>query len=286
MTVSRQRVCVILSGQVLSDAGLLPWLAGRALLVCADGGARHLFRLNILPDLLVGDLDSIGPEEQAWLAAAGIPVRQFPPAKDMTDSELAITIAIELAANLAREQTGTNNPAAFELVVLAAFGSRPDHVLANQLLAARLAASGCRVVLTDGLSHLAVLHGPDRLAIPSAEFPWPGGASGKDGNGSPEPDHETGRQSGDVFQDNGKYQASRAGPFASKPHSWAFSAIPVTAEVTGLTYSGLQYPLDHATLAFGTTRGVSNELARDQQLPALTVEITSGTLMVILTPAH
>ena len=55
------------------------------------------------------------------------------------------------------------------------------------------------------------------------------------------------------------------------------SAIPLSSEVTGITYTGLQYPLHGATLQLGSTRGVSNALAS----PAATVEITSGLLLVV-----
>jgi thiamine pyrophosphokinase len=237
------RICIVLSGQVLDDQGLGTWLAGRSLLVCADGGARHLYRLGILPDLLIGDLDSIRPQEHAWLEAASIPVHKYPTAKDMTDSELAI----EAALAIARERSPDLPPAAMEIVILAAFGSRPDHVLANQLMAANLASIGYKVVLTDGLSHLMAIHGPDTRTIP---LPLLANAS------------------------------------------WAVSAIPVSPLVTGLTYTGLRYPLHDATLTFGSSRAVSNEpdpailVADKKEPPAISIALASGTLIVILTPAH
>ena len=55
------------------------------------------------------------------------------------------------------------------------------------------------------------------------------------------------------------------------------SAIPFSPVVTGITYRGLEYPLDNATLHFGATTGISNVIARS---PA-SVTIASGILLVV-----
>jgi thiamine pyrophosphokinase len=57
------------------------------------------------------------------------------------------------------------------------------------------------------------------------------------------------------------------------------SLIPLSDQVTGITYSGLTYPLDNATLRLGSTRGVSNVVA--SLLP--TVQIATGLALVIQT---
>ena len=55
------------------------------------------------------------------------------------------------------------------------------------------------------------------------------------------------------------------------------SAIPLSALVTGITYKGLEYPLQDATLTIGSTRGVSNVVASS---PA-TITIKDGVLLVV-----
>lgn len=55
------------------------------------------------------------------------------------------------------------------------------------------------------------------------------------------------------------------------------SLLPLTAEVTGITYHGLLYPLTNATLKLGSTRGVSNVVAEH---PA-TVQIAEGIALVV-----
>lgn len=66
------------------------------------------------------------------------------------------------------------------------------------------------------------------------------------------------------------------------PVGMTVSVLPLTPHVTGITYCGLKYPLSNATLDFGSTRGISNELAN----PTATVEIASGVLLVIWSHMH
>ena len=55
------------------------------------------------------------------------------------------------------------------------------------------------------------------------------------------------------------------------------SAVPLSEVVTGVTYTGLAYPLADATLPLGSTRGISNELAgREAQ-----ISVGAGMLLVI-----
>lgn len=55
------------------------------------------------------------------------------------------------------------------------------------------------------------------------------------------------------------------------------SVVPLSQEVTGVTYGGLEYPLTNATLSLGTTRGISNVIA----LSPATISIVQGILLVI-----
>lgn len=56
------------------------------------------------------------------------------------------------------------------------------------------------------------------------------------------------------------------------------SVIPFSSEVTGITYTGLRYPLHDAILRFGSTRGISNEVAESPT----TIEIGEGVLLVVV----
>jgi thiamine pyrophosphokinase len=57
------------------------------------------------------------------------------------------------------------------------------------------------------------------------------------------------------------------------------SVVPLSSVVKGITFSGLAYPLENATLHLGSTRGISNEIASH---PA-TIRVDQGKLLVIQT---
>ena len=262
------RAVVVLAGDIRDDKGALAWIDQAGWIVCADGGARHLRRLDRLPDLLIGDLDSAQPDDVAWMIQNDVPLDKFPMAKDATDSELAIQAALDhldhlgqpdhldQASELPESNASAGSRTSHELVILGAFGSRPDHVLANQLLAANLAALGWRLVLTDGISCLYTLAGGQTLHVERLEAPTPAGRSGKPG----------------------------------RPGVWAFSIVPVTPEINGLTcHSGLVWPLADTTLKLGTTRAVSNRFIEARQNDGrlayqAIVSLASGIALVIVTP--
>ena len=104
--------------------GELPDLeAARALLkeddslIAADGGANHLMKMDIFPDVLIGDLDSVDEDTLFELTSADIKIEQYPEDKDETDLELALRYAIE------------SRPSA--ILIVGALGGRLDQTIAN-----------------------------------------------------------------------------------------------------------------------------------------------------------
>lgn len=63
----------------------------------------------------------------------------------------------------------------------------------------------------------------------------------------------------------------------TNPVGSVVSVVPLSEEVTGITYTGMEYPLTDATLTLGSTRGISNRIAHT---PA-TIAIESGVLLVV-----
>lgn len=105
-----------------------------AVVIAADSGLELAARHGLHVDHVVGDLDSVDPEQVRSAAAAGAQVHRFPADKDATDSELALDLAKELAV--------PGGEGGSRLVVLGAGGGRLDHLLADlsSLLSPRLAA--------------------------------------------------------------------------------------------------------------------------------------------------
>lgn len=166
------RIGIILSGDVVDETIFLRLISSCDYLICADGGVRHLRPYGILPDLLTGDLDSIRNEDRNWIEQAQIPVNQFSPEKDYTDSELAVDNAIKLLETDLMEQ-GISRPGnrAITLCLLGVTGDRPDHVLGNQMMAGRLAREQYDVMLSDGRSWFYLMEGPAVRIFDASEYP-------------------------------------------------------------------------------------------------------------------
>lgn len=120
-------------------------------LVAVDGGLRHILVSKRLPNLLIGDLDSVSPSDLSSCEVAKVEIIRFPPVKDQTDLELALNLSLERG---------------FKQVVIAyAQGSRVDHSLANLSLLARPDLHSIDVKLDDGKTEIALLKGPGKLAL-------------------------------------------------------------------------------------------------------------------------
>ena len=109
---------------VIFANGELPDLeAARALLkeddylIAADGGANHLMKIGILPEVVIGDLDSVEEDTLFELTSAEITIEQYSEDKDETDIELALRYAVEL------------HPSA--ILIVGALGGRLDQTIAN-----------------------------------------------------------------------------------------------------------------------------------------------------------
>ncbi len=108
---------------------------GYDFIVCADGGARHAFEMNVIPDLIVGDFDSIPFETADYYNKKGIETDIFSKKKDYTDTHLAVESAIKRNAR--------------KIGLFGCRGTRADHTLANIQLLFYLRRNHCKGALID-----------------------------------------------------------------------------------------------------------------------------------------
>ena len=89
---------VVVGGGPLSPRAIEAWEAaandGDTVVIAADSGLDHAVAAGLRPDRLVGDLDSISASGRMWAYAHGTVVEEHPPAKDETDTELALASAV------------------------------------------------------------------------------------------------------------------------------------------------------------------------------------------------
>jgi thiamine pyrophosphokinase len=92
------RAAVFLNGAA-DPPELLRAAAGRAdLVVAADGGARYALDAGIVPDLVVGDMDSLGEAGAREVEGRGAVLERHPAEKDKMDGHLAVMAVRERGA--------------------------------------------------------------------------------------------------------------------------------------------------------------------------------------------
>ena len=89
-----RRAVILANGIPPSRSTLERVVAGADLFVCADGGAEAARRAGLLPEAVIGDLDSASPETIEHFRAAGVRVVRDADL-ERTDTEKAIEYVLE-----------------------------------------------------------------------------------------------------------------------------------------------------------------------------------------------
>jgi thiamine pyrophosphokinase len=128
--------CIVIGNGIIEDYSWHKSLLGdEDIILCADGGADHAFRLGLLPRGIAGDLDSVDPEILQKFREQGVEIRKHSPVKDEVDTQITLDWAFEFAPP--------------EVLLLGCTGKRLDHTLANIHLLLRGATRGVRVRLVN-----------------------------------------------------------------------------------------------------------------------------------------
>ncbi len=118
---------------------------GDDITVAADSGIRNALLLGDHIDVAVGDFDSF-PERDIPEDAE---IVRLKPEKDLTDSQVAVEIALEKGAE--------------SFVIIGGLSGRLDHTLANLSILEDLTARGHYAIMTDGVSRVHFINGGSAL---------------------------------------------------------------------------------------------------------------------------
>ena len=186
-------------------------------IIGVDKGLEFCYRNHVIPDWILGDFDSISKEVIDWYRKQQeIPIRQYKPEKDDTDTRLGMELALKFGSD--------------KIFLLGATGGRLDHYMGNLqslLITARKEKEGW---ILDEQNAITVRKAGKICIHKEEQF--------------------------------GKY----------------VSFFSMGDEVTGLSLTGFQYPLDGYTLKNSDGIAVSNQLLDDCGI----IEFETGYLMMVL----
>ncbi len=128
------KACILANGNIKNKNKLARIISRSDLIICADGGARHLKKIRVLPHVIIGDFDSLTPEDKAYFEKNNIRTIKHPADKDATDTELAAIWAFKHKA--------------CDITFTGVSGTRLDHTLANIFLLKKMAdlKIKCRII--------------------------------------------------------------------------------------------------------------------------------------------
>lgn len=199
---------VILCDGELPDADVISnELCQNSLFIAADGGADRARELKLVPDVIIGDLDSFsGIADKATQII-------HDPDQETNDLEKALKLALDHPCS--------------HIVVFGATGKRIDHTLKNLSVLLQFDSRFESLQFLDRYSRMFLIHSQFREDFPP---------------------------------------------------STSLSLFPLSGEVTGITTSGLRYPLRNETLRNGERDGTSNETIGG----TVEIEFETGDLLLIV----
>ncbi len=161
------RAAIFLNGAP-DPPDLLRRVAARAdLVVAADGGARYALDAGIIPDLVVGDMDSLGGARE--IEERGVALERHPLRKDKMDGHLAVMAV--------RERGATS------VDLLCAAGGRFSALFAVPHILLASERMGLRATMIAGWGRALVLEAGSRTVVGDPRdsvsvFPFTGPAIG------------------------------------------------------------------------------------------------------------
>ena len=144
----------ILTGGVIHPDNIHITPAEGDLIIAADSGLNNAKALNLTVNVVVGDYDSLGhtPEVDADVEVITVPTE-----KDVTDTQLAVELALTRGAT--------------EVHIVGGLGGRLDHTLSNLAILEDLADKRVRAVIEDGQNRVRLLRN-DSTILPRSGYTY------------------------------------------------------------------------------------------------------------------
>ena len=143
------KAVIVCNGSINDYACMEKYFEAAGLIICADGGAAHLRRFEIDPTILLGDFDSISDSDYKYFQEHGVEIVKFPAEKDMTDTEIAVELAMERGCD--------------SIVIIGGVGTRLDHSLSNIFLLKRMLDKDVKGIVANEFNEITLIS--DRIRI-------------------------------------------------------------------------------------------------------------------------
>lgn len=154
-----KRTIIISGGQLDEELTLSVLNEDYGCVIGVDKGMEFLYEHQITPSYIVGDFDSVNPDiANYYRTETKVPVREFNPVKDASDTEIAVRLAMTLGCS--------------ELIILGATGGRVDHLWANVQILTIPFRAGIAAEILDEQNRIRLIQKETHLKKEDAYGPY------------------------------------------------------------------------------------------------------------------
>lgn len=154
-----KRIVIVSGGDIEEEFVLSVLEEGAGWIIGVDRGVEFLYRHEIMPSYIVGDFDSVNQEiVDYYRNETKVPIREYNPVKDASDTEIAVRLAITLGCG--------------ELLILGATGGRVDHLWANVQILTIPFRAGIDARILDSRNRIRLIGGDTVLKKTEAYGPY------------------------------------------------------------------------------------------------------------------
>ena len=140
------KAVVLCDGEIIKKQIIQNELADSGLFIAADGGANHAYKLGLVPDVIIGDLDSYTETGQETAEVI------HKPGQETNDLEKALSYAAKKNVQ--------------QVIVFGATGKRLDHTLKNLSVLLQFNSQFSSIVFKDRYSTIFLVTPPFKKEFP------------------------------------------------------------------------------------------------------------------------
>jgi len=137
------KAVIVCSGSIEDYDYHRSFFDGSPMVICVDGGARHLRKLGIFPHVMIGDFDSVSKDDYEYFKDLGVVDIRYPSQKDMTDTELALEYAADKGVN--------------SIILLGCLSTRFDHSLSNIFLLKKMSEKNIDCIIANEYNEIQLV---------------------------------------------------------------------------------------------------------------------------------
>ncbi len=138
-----KKAIIFLHGDLADVSRMSEYVDKEDFIICADGGVEYALKAGYVPDIVIGDLDSISKESESKLKGQKVEFIEHSKDKDESDGELVISYAVDQGY--------------MKIIIFGLLGRRIDHVITNLFLPLTFQGKNVDIRYIEGNQEISII---------------------------------------------------------------------------------------------------------------------------------